>query len=114
MWLRRQVPVNCCAAIGVPSECQKVVRIMCWIVRALPRDGASGPTLSPRPKKRPLCVLEVFAHQPLSAGGIAPANGIQDALVESPDLDKEWFVLNLGYGEKDLRATPPWGRRPPA
>ena len=28
--------MNCCADIGVPSGCQKVVTIMCWMVRSLP------------------------------------------------------------------------------
>ena len=28
--------MNCCADIGVPSGCQKVVIIMCWMVRSLP------------------------------------------------------------------------------
>lgn len=28
--------MNCCADMGVPSECQKVVLVMCWIVRSLP------------------------------------------------------------------------------
>ena len=28
--------MNCWADIGVPSGCQKVVTIMCWMVRALP------------------------------------------------------------------------------
>ncbi|MNC95110.1 hypothetical protein D3C83_121420 [compost metagenome] len=28
--------MNCCALIGVPSGCQKVVIIMCWMVRSLP------------------------------------------------------------------------------
>lgn len=28
--------MNCCADIGVPSGCQNVVIIMCWMLRALP------------------------------------------------------------------------------
>src|SRR6185437_13767783 len=28
--------MNCCADMGVPSGCQKLVHIMCWIVRDLP------------------------------------------------------------------------------
>ena len=34
--LPNSISMNCCADMGVPSGCQKVVHIMCWIVRALP------------------------------------------------------------------------------
>ena len=34
--LPNSISMNCCADIGVPSGCQKVVAIMCWMVRSLP------------------------------------------------------------------------------
>ena len=34
--LPKSSSMNCCALIGVPSGCQNVVSIMCWIVRSLP------------------------------------------------------------------------------
>src|ERR1035437_740101 len=34
--LPNSISRNCCADIGVPSGCQKLVIIMCWMVRALP------------------------------------------------------------------------------
>ena len=34
--LPKSSSMNCCADIGVPSGCQNVVAIMCWMVRSLP------------------------------------------------------------------------------
>jgi hypothetical protein len=32
----KSISMNCLADIGVPSGCQNVVQIMCWMVRSLP------------------------------------------------------------------------------
>jgi hypothetical protein len=46
--------MNCWADIGVPSGCQNVVAIMCWIVRALPSASLTlifcGRSPPPRPR----------------------------------------------------------------
>ena len=34
--LPNSISMNCCADMGVPSGCQNVVHIMCWMLRALP------------------------------------------------------------------------------
>jgi hypothetical protein len=59
--------MNCWADIGVPSGCQNVVAIMCWIVRALPsasftlifggRGGRGVPPPLPSPSSPPPVVL---------------------------------------------------------
>ena len=34
--LPKSISINCCADIGVPSGCQNVVAVMCWMLRSLP------------------------------------------------------------------------------
>src|SRR3546814_20668630 len=72
------ISMNCCAVIGVPSGCQKVVIIMCWMLRSLPSASLIFAFL-----------LHLHGRCPhLAPGSFAPSQGCLDR--KCVGVGKEW------------------------